>query len=529
MDARDRLIEMHAVERLAARDASLFADPGIAADRLGWVDAGARAVDAATGLRTLAAELTSPGITDVVVLGMGGSSLPAVVLSRTIGSAPGAPTLHVLDTTSPSQVAAALRSLAPATTLVLVASKSGSTVEPLALLDVFRPWLTDTLGAEAGSHLVAVTDSGSSLEALALAEGFASIVRTPYDIGGRYSALTPFGLFPAALAGIDVARLATTAAAFEDACRTPSADNPAIALTSWMADACAVGRDKLAVVCSPRLASFGLWVEQLVAESTGKGGAGLLPVLEDSPGLPAAHAADRMTFVLRLEDDTVLAGLADLLPDGEPVFEVVVDDAYSLAAEFVHWTWAVALFAALEGIEPFDQPDVEEAKSATRAILLSGDETPGESVPASPDGPQGDLAARVRALLGDVPDGGYLAVLAYLPEDESLLGPLRAACADVAVAHRVPVTLELGPRYLHSTGQFHKGGTPNGSFLVITAPAADTDGLRSLARLNAAQAAGDASALVAHGRPVLAIVLDGDTVADLDPLLDAMSAERSGT
>lgn len=526
MDARTRLVEMHAVERLAARDASLFADPAIAADRLGWVGAGAHAMESAPRLAALAAELTRDGITDVVILGMGGSSLAALVLSRAIGSAPGAPEIHVLDTTSPRQTTALIDALTPATTLVIVASKSGTTAEPLAQLAIFRPWLTAALGGDAGAHLAAITDPGSPLEALAREEGFACVVHTPTDVGGRYSALTPFGLLPAALAGIGVERLAATAAALEDACRIGRDDNPALALAAWMADAYSAGRDKLTVVCSASLSSFGLWVEQLVAESTGKCGAGILPVLEDAPGLPAAHSTDRMTFVLREEGDEGLAGIESRLPAGEPVFEVVVDDPYAIAAEFVHWTWAVALFAALAGIEPFDQPDVEAAKAATRGLLANDIDAASADSLSTQEMSQGDLVERVRSLTRSAESNGFVAVLAYLPEDEELLGPLRAECARLSAIHRMPFTLQLGPRYLHSTGQYFKGGPRNGSFLIVTASRCDalTGPLLDLARLNAAQSAGDASALLAHPRPrpVLTVTLDCETAAGIAPLLDAL-------
>lgn len=526
MDSCARLTEMRAAERLAARDASLFVEPDTASHRLGWVDAGARAVEEASGLVATAADLTSDGITDVVVLGMGGSSLAALVLARGLGPVPGSPLLHVMDTSSPSQTAELLNTLEPASTLVAVSSKSSSSAEPLALLEVFRPWLTAALGDSAGAHLIAITDPGSPLETLAREEAFAAVFLAPPDVGGRYSALTPFALLPAALAGIDVERLAGTAAALEGACRVLSDDNPAVALASWMADAYASGRDKLTVVCSPALSAFGLWVEQLVAESTGKGGAGVLPVLEEAPGLPEAHGADRMTFMLREEGDEELAGLPGLLPEGEPVFEVVIDDPYALAAEFVHWMWAVALFSALAGIEPFDQPDVEAAKIATRAILAGDGDVAQDGLAEVSAAPSAELGAAVRDLVGSVPAHGYLAMLAYLPEDESILAPLRSACADLSVARRVPVTLELGPRYLHSTGQFHKGGPKSGAFIVVSASGdSEADAARrypSLAVLQRAQAAGDAAALTARGLPVLSVTIAAETRAALRPLLDAL-------
>jgi glucose-6-phosphate isomerase len=289
MRSRTRLTQMHAVERLAAKDAALFFDRTIAADRLGWIDSPSSALEGAPALAGFAQEQAASGTADVVVLGMGGSSLAPLVLSRVFGHAAGRPALHVLDTTSPGQVSALLASLDPATTLVVVSSKSGTTVEPLSLAAIFHEWAEARLGAAAGQRFLAVTDSGSPLEDLASSKGFAKVFLAPADVGGRYSALTEFATVPAALSGVDVSRLASAAVATADACSVDVPDNPGAALAAWLADAYADERDKLTLVVSEQYAAFGLWLEQLVAESTGKRGAGLLPVLEDSPGDPAAH------------------------------------------------------------------------------------------------------------------------------------------------------------------------------------------------------------------------------------------------
>jgi transaldolase / glucose-6-phosphate isomerase len=533
VDARDRLTRMDAVERLATHDATLFADPALAATRLGWTTMARDAVAQADGFAGIAAATVAAGITDVVLLGMGGSSLAALVLSRSIAGAVGYPTLHVLDTTSPDQVGALIDALDPVSTLVVVSSKSGTTVEPLSLLAVFRDRMAEALGDAAPSHFIAITDPGSPLETLAVDAGFARAVPGPADVGGRYAALAPFAMLPAALAGLDVAAIAATAQVLEDACSRPGEDNPALALAAWMADSYDEGRDKLTIVCSDTLAGFGLWAEQLVAESTGKDGRGLLPVIETSPGLPGAHGPDRMTFVLRAEGDDALAGLSARLPEGEPVFEVVIDDAYAIAAEFVHWVWAIALFSAVSGIEPFGQPDVERSKVASRAIL--GGDAPaldmsvvegGVRLAASTGIPVTALDDAVAALLGRIGDGGYLAVLAYLPEDEALLSPLRGICAEVSLARTVPATFELGPRYLHSTGQFHKGGPSGGAYLVIGVECARDIPVPgqpfTLAGLNAAQWAGDATALLGGGRPVLAIGLP--STAALEHVVRALAS-----
>jgi glucose-6-phosphate isomerase len=527
MDARARLTDMNAIKRLAARDATLFVDPATATSRLGWVWLAAEAVARADDYEALAAEATTSGITDVVLLGMGGSSLAPLVLARAIGRGEGCPRLHVLDTTAPSDVRSLLDELAPASTLVIVASKSGATIEPLTLLCIFRAWMTASLGDAASSHFIAITDPESPLSSLAEDAGFAHVVLAPPEVGGRYAALTPFGMVPAALIGVDVAFLAATAAAFEEACSRDGQDNPAAALAAWLTDSYDAGRDKLDIACSPGLESFGLWVEQLVAESTGKGGRGLFPVLEPAPGAPASHGADRMTFVLRSSDDEDLAGLAARLPAGEPVFEVVIDDPYAIGAEFVHWEWAVALFSSLSGIDPFDQPDVERSKVAARAILRKEAVQPphpsrsgSPDLAASPGIPTGGLDDAVSALVAGVPVGGYLGVLAYLPEHDDALAPLQEACAAVSLARRIPVTLELGPRYLHSTGQYHKGGPAHGSFLVLAVSdeidVAVPGESYGLAELHAAQPAGDVTALLGSDRRVLSIVLPSrDALADV--------------
>ena len=533
MDAHTRLAELKAVERLAAGDPTLFADPEIAATRLGWLGSPARAAADAARLADFAEDIASRGIRDVVLLGMGGSSLAPLVLSRAFRAAPGHPHLHVMDTTSPVEVDALLRTLEPALTFVLVSSKSGTTIEPLALFEVFRAWMEPALGERTGSYFAAVTDPGSPLVELAAEHGFRDVFLAPVDVGGRYAALTPFATVPGALMGVDVARLAAEGETMAAACRVPGDANPASRLAAWISDAYDSGRDKLTIVCSPSLASFGLWVEQLVAESTGKKGAGVLPVLEPAPGSPDAHGDDRMTFVLRTKGDDRLASLASRLPDNEPFLEVVVDGPYALGAEFVRWEWAVALFSALQGIEPFDQPDVEGAKTTTREILKGKREAPkstildrGIAITMCAGGEPADLDSALSMLLKGAGPRAYLAVLAYLPEDEAYLIPLRAACDEIAADRKMAVTLELGPRYLHSTGQYHKGGPAEGIYLVVTAQEpvslAVPEVLFSLADLHRTQPAGDVATLVSLGRPVVAVELPAEDLEAVETLSMAL-------
>lgn len=524
-----------AVARLADRDATLFADPAIAQDRLGWIGLAETAARSTAGLETFAAEQRTAGITDVVLLGMGGSSLAPLVIGRVIGSTAGFPKLHVLDTTSPLAVSQVMDRLTPASTLVLVSSKSGTTIEPLSLAEIFLDWMRGSLGDQAGSHFAGITDPGSPLEGFAESRDFAAVFHAPSDIGGRWAALSTFAMVPAALIGADVGELAAFGAAAENSCSRPGEENPAEALAGWLASAYESGRDKLTLVCSESLAPFGLWVEQLIAESSGKRGEGILPVLESYPGIPEAHGADRMTFILRTEDDEKLASLADRLPGDEPVFESVMEDVYGIGAQFVLWEWGVALACALLGIEPFDQPDVEEAKNEARRIvgggtvtcspsLLDGDISVATTLSREPH----DLREAIAMLLDEAADRPYLALLAYLPEDERLLEPLRRACDRLAASKQMPITLELGPRYLHSTGQYHKGGPTTGLYLFVTAkeptdlriPGADF----SLGQLQRAQAAADATTLASHIRPTVTVELPTVDEAHIRTLARALES-----
>jgi len=531
VDARSRLTQMRAIPRLAAKEATLFFDPVVAADRLGWIGSPQTAADGSAALAAYGSEVAASGITDVVLVGMGGSSLAPLVLARVFGRVAGHPALHVLDTTSPHQVLTLLGALTPATTLVVVSSKSGTTIEPLSLASILRVWMEAALGDGAGAHFVAITDPGSPLDDSARTGGFSRVFRAPDDVGGRYAALTQFATVPAALSGFDVARLAASALRAKAACGVDDDDNPGASLAAWLADAYADGRDKLTLVVSDQYAAFGLWVEQLVAESTGKRGAGVLPVLEDAPGDPAAHGPDRTTFILRTPEDEALAGLPALLPSDEPVFEAVLGDAFGLGGEFVRWEWAVALFSVLNSIEPFDQPNVAEAKAASESILRAGasDVTPARIEVSAPGGDAAgldELAPMLGTMLAAGGPGSYLAVLAYLPDDPALLAPIREACAALSESRRMPVTFQLGPRYLHSTGQYHKGGPSTGIFLVITAGSAEDVQIRgksyTLGVLNRAQATGDVVTLSAHGRPVLRVTLPDPGGAHLEAVTGAL-------
>ncbi|GAB4292580.1 MAG: hypothetical protein Kow0067_19280 [Coriobacteriia bacterium] len=545
MEALQRLAEADAIVRLRERDASLFTDDIDARipimQRLGWTDLAKKAPGRLPLLVNLASALADEGVTDIVLLGMGGSSLTPLVLARVIGSAPEMPSLHVLDTTSPAQVKRLLDTLDPQGVFVLIASKSGTTIEPLSLYAILRAWMDEGIGRPAaGRRFAVITDPGTPLEKLRQRENMRVTLSAPATVGGRFSALSMFGLAPAALIGVDLARLIAPAATMEEACQTPGDENPAALLAAWLGDAYEQDRDKLTLVCSTGLRAFGLWTEQLVAESLGKNGTGVVPVIEHSPEQPTRYGPDRAVVVVRLAEDAELAAWSRETATAHPVFEIVLADEYDIGAEFVRWEHAVALLGHLLGVNPFDEPNVAEAKTATNAILDGSEVVPkaavdldgtwitwaGELAQPSPLPPS--RVDAVASFAGSARPGDYIALLAYLPDDETLLMPLRVAAAALERAAGVPVCLELGPRYLHSTGQLHKGGPNTGLFMIVTGrdhTDIEIPGKKfTLGMLHRAQAEGDLLTLARHGRRVLRFDLPGIGLHDVTTLADDLGA-----
>jgi len=527
MDSLQRLIELDAVARLRAHDATLFADDpagrDLAAASFGWISPEVGATPVLQQLERLAREAAEEPVTDVVLLGMGGSSLASLVIADVFAGS--AVKLHVLDTTSPLSVAHIMATLDPARTLYVVASKSGSTIEPLSLYAIFREEADNELGAlAAGKRFIAITDPDTSLESLAATGGFRALVSSPADVGGRFSALTVFGLVTAALLGVDVGMLVERGTAMSAACALPPAENPAAKLAAFAADALVAGRDKLTIVSSGTLSTFGLWVEQLVAESLGKEGTGIVPVVELSGEYPAEYGPDRAVVVVRTKDDQRLASWVARFGERSPVLEIVLRDEYDLAAEFVRWEHAIALLGPLLGVNPFGQPNVAAAKAATAAVLAGELHAPQPQFTLtdgttltyaggleSPSEAPETLDAALGGVLGVLRSRDFLGMLAYLPADATLLAPLGAAAVDVTAATGAAVTLEIGPRYLHSTGQLHKGGANNGVFMLVTtrdhADVPVPGQPWGLAQLHRAQAEGDLTTLISAGRRVLRVDL----------------------
>jgi len=548
MDSLARLAETNAIQRLVDRDPTLFSNDvdlrQPIMQRLGWTDLADKAQSRFTLVENLAASILAEGATDIVLLGMGGSSLAPLVLEQVIGSGRGAPKLHVLDTTSPTAVAALRDSLKRSSTYFLLSSKSGGTIEPMSLYAIFRAWMEEELERPAaGKHFIAITDPGSPLETMRGRELMRSTLNAPPTVGGRFSALTVFGLAPSAMIGIDIRTVIALARDMEIACQSPAEENPAAALGSWIADSHAAGRDKLTLATSPRYESFGLWVEQLVAESTGKAGIGVVPVLDHEPTIPSGYGTDRALVVLRETSDVTLAKFAASARDeGHPVLELLLDDPLGIGAEFVRWEYAIALLGHLLGINPFDEPNVAEAKAATSDVLSGAAVVP----PASGDvsgiwptyagalegaSPPGDLVTALAPLVASIRPGDYLAVLAYLSGDSPASAALRHALETVSGRLGIATCLETGPRYLHSTGQLHKGGPDTGVFLVITTRERTNIAIPgqkfSLAELFRAQAEGDLVTLAASGKRVMRLDLPGDDDAALkrvaEALVDALS------
>jgi transaldolase/glucose-6-phosphate isomerase len=487
-------------KRIWARDPTVWKDepdtPEIR-DRLGWLTVGEAMAQQVKTLTAFADEVRGE-FSRVVLCGMGGSSLAPEVVWRTFGAAPGHPSLHVLDSTDPRAVRQAAQGGDLARTLFIISSKSGTTQES----DSFLRYFWERTGGR-GSQFIAITDPGTPLEQLANERRFRRIFLNQTDIGGRFSALSFFGLVPAALIGVDVDTLLHRAHRMAEACAAcvPPLENPAARLGALLGEGALAGRDKVTFVLSPGIASFGLWAEQLIAESTGKEGKGILPVADEPLGPPDVYGGDRVfvSMVLAGEADArVEARLAELEQAGHPVVHLKLDDRSDLGQEFFRWEFATAVAGAVLRINPFDQPNVAESKANTKAVLAKG------SAP-SPAASQAEL----QKFLAGIKPGDYLAIMAYLPptpENDRRLAAIRLRLRDRL---GVATTLGYGPRFLHSTGQLHKGGPPVGHFLQVTERVVEDLPIPGepfgFGQLEAAQAEGDLVALRARGRPAIRV------------------------
>ncbi len=488
---------------------------GSIASRLGWLDVARTMAPHLDRVAALGAAARREHVEAVYLLGMGGSSLCAEVLRSVHGVAPGHPDLFVLDTTDETTVTTAAGRLNPGRTWFIVASKSGGTVEVASLERYFWDRLSASLGPLAGQHFIAITDPGTALEKLAQSRGYGEVFLNPPDIGGRFSALSLFGLVPAALIGARVRELAGAGAAMADGCRQENDANAGLQLGAFVGAGALNGRDKLTVVLPPSLASLGLWIEQLVAESTGKHGKGLLPVVDEPLGRPDEYGRDRVFVALSTDVDAPDGeALEALEAAGHPVLRLSTR-LDGLGSEFFRWEFATAIAGAALQINPFDEPNVSEAKEKTRAQLAAFAErgrftepaaaAQDESVTATSRAFAGDAPrAVVRAAVDSLSAGDYVAFLSYLPASAEVERAVADARRAIRSRTHAASTYGVGPRYLHSTGQYHKGGPNTVVAFVLTADDPTETPIPesgySFAVLKRAQALGDVETLEAHGR-----------------------------
>jgi len=467
--------------------------------------------------------------THVLLLGMGGSSLCPEVLRLTFGKKSGFPDLAILDSTEPDSVAERASRAKPEKTLFIVASKSGTTTEPNAFFSTFYDQVKKKKGKKAGENFIAITDPGTAMESLAKSKKFRHIVLNPSDIGGRYSALSFFGMLPAAIMGIDVDKLLQRARLISGASSpmVPIKQNPGVLLGAVLGVAASHGRNKVTFTLSKGVSSFGTWAEQLLAESTGKEGRGILPVESEPPQNPSDYKEDRIFVSIRLEkekDSRTEKGLKALEKAGHPVVRITLKDKFDIGGEFFRWEMATAVAGALLGINPFDQPNVQEAKILTKQLISEYKTNKGfpkekalfEKDGVSVYGANGSsrtasLEEALQSFLSQASDKDYVALLAYLSRDKNNEALLQTIRAHIFKAKKLATTLGFGPRYLHSTGQYHKGGDNSGLFISITAD--DSKDLPvpgagySYSVLKEAQARGDWQALAKNNRRILHIHL----------------------
>ncbi len=517
------------VARIWSHDFTLWKPrPDQITNRLGWLHAVENMQDNLPRLRALTDKIRRQGFTDVLLLGMGGSSLAPEVFGKTFGIRKGFPRLAILDSTHPGAVRRHSEKLHPQRTLFIVSTKSGSTVETMSLFKYLYRWEREHIGEQdVGKHFIAITDPGSPLVEEAERLRFRDVFLNDPNVGGRYSALTYFGLVPAALIGMDLPRLLAKAREAVRACESVAApaQNPGLWLGAVLGFLSTAGRDKATFFLPPQVSGFGDWVEQLLAESLGKEGRGILPVVGEIPARPEFYGRDRLFVQVRLagdgRGDETLEGLAKA---GHPVVRWILDDVYDLGGHFFLWEMATAVAGHILGVNPFDQPNVESAKASAREMLA--DYRKRGQIPE--DTPARLSSRALHRFLSQGREGDYIAIQSYLvPTDETtqVLESLRKHLRD---RYRLAVTLGFGPRFLHSTGQLHKGDAGRGLFVQLTAdvdrdlPIPQTPESResslSFGVLHLAAALGDKHALQEAGRRVIRFHLGSDVKAGLREL-----------
>jgi transaldolase / glucose-6-phosphate isomerase len=543
------LAEMHEnniIKRIWEHDYTVWnaSDPTELTNRLGWL----RIMDAMLAdvgrINELKQALQSTGYTHVLLLGMGGSSLAPEVFSFTFHDAENRLWLEVLDSTDPGAVLAYDKQLDIKKTLFIVATKSGGTAETLSAFKLFYNRALDELGSEqtAGQHFIAITDPGSQLVDIAKRYKFRDIYLNDPNIGGRYSVLSYFGIVPAVLAGVDVTRLLKNAADMAKNNQLADETNQGALIGAVMGELAKVGRDKVTLILSPAISSFGDWVEQLIAESTGKDGKGIVPVVGEAVGVPSVYGNDRLFVYMRLsDDDTYTRQINALQAAAHPVITITLDDRYDLGGQFFLWEMATAITGYRLGIHPFNQPNVEAAKNLARAKIQEYQKT-GKLEQLTPtleaDGIQviGDVqadspAAALKAFLEKAEDGAYISVHAYVEPTAAATQALQAFQTKLRDTTKLATTIGYGPRFLHSTGQLHKGDAGKGLFIQFTADkpqdvaipdeAGQKASAMSFGTLIDAQALGDRQALLDAKRTMIRFHLR-DTVTGIQALTQSL-------
>jgi transaldolase/glucose-6-phosphate isomerase len=548
-DALAEAEEADLIERIWSKDASLWksepAQQKIINNSLGWLTVPRQMLAHAEELKTFADTVrASQQFRHVMVCGMGGSSLCPEVLRQTFGRQDDFPELLVLDSTDPDTINNFAKQIDVQHCLFIVASKSGTTTEPIVFHKFWYDRLAQT-GASAGDSFVAVTDPGTQMVKAAQADHFRKIFLNQPDIGGRYSALSYFGMAPAALMGLDVAELLKRAVAASESCgaSVPIDENPAALLGATMAECALDGRDKLTIVTDEKLASLGLWIEQLIAESTGKEGKGIIPIAGEPLAAPSVYGDDRLFVSVGVHGAGDNPQLKALEAAGHPVVYRQLNDVYDLGAEFYVWEMATAFAGWRLGINPFDQPNVQESKDATKALLekYKSDGKLPEQAASARDGQLtiyagGEVGASsamssvgeiLRAHCATIKPADYVALLAYIEETSETQAALQGIRASIREATQTATTLGYGPRFLHSTGQLHKGGPDSGVFIQITAPDKVDFPIPgepyTFSILKDAQALGDFQSLLAHGRRAIRVDLGKDVVAGLQKLSEVIT------
>jgi glucose-6-phosphate isomerase len=541
------------VERFWQRDASLWTRDG-EEKWMGWLDIVERQKNDIGTFAALAGEVKSADFQTVLLIGMGGSSLCPEVIAKTFGRLPEFPGLRIIDSTDPGQVWEVRNEINLADTLIVISSKSGTTLEPNILKQYFFQQMKDAVGDDAGSHFIAITDPGSQMEQVAKDGNFRYIFYGDPAIGGRYSALSNFGVVPATLAGLHIGKLLDDAGKAAAEAKLAAPANLAVQLGLVLGTAHNAGRDKLTIFTSPEVHDMGAWLEQLIAESTGKIGKGITPVDREAIGAPSVYGNDRIFAYIKLAgtaDSSQDAAVAALQAAGHPVVYIEISDLYELFGQIFTWEIAVAVAGSVMGINPFNQPDVESAKIETRALTSEYEKTgtlpvrepvlvdkiaklyatPTYAAKLQAAAPAQTLAGYLRAHLAQLRPGDYFATLAFVPMFDAHERIIQGFRHKVRDKKRVATCLGFGPRFLHSTGQDYKGGPNTGVFLQITADHerdVDIPGQRySFGIVIDAQAAGDLSVLESRGRRALRVHLGPNIPAGLEALAAAFDEALS--